>query len=141
MAAAPFGAEPEVQVNSGCMLDHVPTFAIPGWFIGCVGGVESRDEPIQEVPHNCIAILRFCFDPSYHSLDAVVCLSKAHRHHSAQDAGHILVAFKAKAQDAEAFLSTAELDSVEWDEANAEHLASTGEAFVPIDDGGRIKFV
>jgi hypothetical protein len=141
VVAALFGAEPEVQVKCNCVLDHVATFAVPGWFFDCVGGVESRDKLIQEVPHNCIAILHFCFYASYHSLDAVVCLSKAHRHHSAQGAGHVLVAFEAKARDAEAFLSTAELDSVEWDEADAERLASTGEAFVPIDDGGRVKFV
>ncbi len=115
MAAAPFGAEPEVQVKRSCVLDHVATFAVPGWFINCVGGVESQDKPIQEVPHACIAILRFCFYASYHSLDAVVCLSKAHRHRSVQGAGHVLVAFEAKARDAEAFLSMAELDSVEWD--------------------------
>ncbi len=35
----------------------------------------------------------------------------------------------------------AELDSVEWDKANAECLASTGEAFVPIANGGRVIFV
>ncbi len=141
MAAASFGAEPEVQVECSCVLDHVATFAIPGWFINFVGGVESRDEPIQEVPHDCIAIPCFCFYAIYHSLDAVVCVSKAHRHRSAQGAGHVLVAFKAKAWDAEAFLSMAELDSVEWEEADAEHLASTGEAFISIDDGGCVKFV
>ncbi len=134
MAAALFGAEPEVQVERSCVLDHVATFAIPGWFIDCVGGVESWDKPIQEVPHDCIAMPRFRFYASYHSLDAVVCPSKAHRHCSAQGAGHVLVAFEAKARDAEAFLSTAELESVEWDKADADRLTSTGEAFVPIDN-------
>ncbi len=97
MAAAPVGAEPEVQVKRSCVLDHVTAFAIPGWFIDCVGAVESWDGPIQEIPHDCIAIPHFHFYASYHSLDAVVCLSKAHRHRSAQGAGHVLVAFKAKA--------------------------------------------
>ncbi len=140
MAAAPLRTEPEIQVEGCRILDHVATFAVPSWFIDYVCGVELQDISIQEAPHNFISILCFCFDASYHSLDTVVNLGKAHRHHSAESAGHILVAFVIKTRDAEAFLSTAELDSVERDD-NAKCLASAGEAFVPIDDGGHVKFV
>ncbi len=71
----------------------------------------------------------------------VVGLGKAHRHCSAESAGHILLAFVTKTRDAEAFLSAAELDSIKRDEANAECLTSAGEAFISIDDGGCVEFV
>ena len=51
-----------------------------------------------------------------------------------------MVAVDTKAWDAEAFLATAELDSVERDKANAERLAGAGESFIPIDYGGRVNF-
>jgi hypothetical protein len=51
-----------------------------------------------------------------------------------------MVAVDTKAWDAEAFLATAELDSVEQDKANAGHLAGAGELFILIDYGGRINF-
>jgi hypothetical protein len=51
-----------------------------------------------------------------------------------------MVAVDTKAWDAEAFLATAELNSVKQDKANAERLAGAGESFIPIDYGGCVNF-
>ncbi len=83
MAAAPFGTEPEVQVKGCRVLDHVPTFIVPSWFIDHVCRVEFQDVAIQEVQQKFISILLFRFNASYHNLDTAVCLGKAHRHRSA----------------------------------------------------------
>jgi hypothetical protein len=53
---------------------------------------------------------------------------------------YIPVTIKSEAGYAEPVLSTAKLNSVERDEANAERLACACEAFVPVHHGWRVEF-
>jgi len=51
------------------------------------------------------------------------------------------LAFKTKTREAKSFMPTSKLDGVERDKADAEGLACTDEAFVPVDDRGCVEFL
>jgi hypothetical protein len=141
VGVATLGAEPEMEVVGGGILDQVAVVPVPAWFIDCLSRIKARDVTEEKVPHNFIAIPRFCLDTRHHSPDTAVSLVEAYGHGSAESTGHIVVAFKAKARDAKPFVLTSELDGVKRDEADAEGLACAGEAFVPVDNGRRIEFL
>jgi hypothetical protein len=141
MGVAALGAEPEIEVEGGGILDHVALVAVPGWFINCLSRVKPGYVTEEKVPHNFIAIPRFRLDARHHSPDAAISLLEAYGHGSAEGTGHICVAVKTKAREANPFMPTSKLDGVERDEANAEGLAGADEAFVPVDDGGCIEFL
>ena len=141
MGVPALGAEPEIEVESGGILNHVAFVRVPAWFIDCLCRIKARDIPEEKVPQNFIAILRFRLNTRHHSPDAAIGLVEAYRHGSAESTCHIVVAFKAEAREAKSFMPTPKLDGVERDEADAEGLACADEAFVPVDDGGCVKFL
>ncbi len=63
MGVATLGAEPEIEVEGGGMLDHVAVVPIPAWFIDCLSRIKARDVTEEKVPHNFIAIPRFVSTP------------------------------------------------------------------------------
>ncbi len=136
----PFGAESEIQVECRLIPDNLTVFAVPSRFVNSVGRIESRDKAIEEVSDNLVPVARFGFDTRDHGLDAAVCTGKAYRKCSAESALHIPVAIEAKAGNAEPVLSTAKLNSVENDKADAECLTCAGEALVPVHHGRCVEF-
>ncbi len=83
MGVAAPGAEPEIEVECGSILDHVALVVIPGWFINCLSRVKPGYVTEEKVPHNFIAILRFRLDARHHSPDAAISLLEAYGHGSA----------------------------------------------------------
>ena len=141
MGVPTLGAEPEIEVKGGGILNHVALVCVPAWFIDCLSRIKAGDVTEEKVPHNFIAIPRFSLDTRHHSLDAAISLVEAYGHGSAESTCHIVVALKAEAREAKSFMPTSKLDGVERDEANAEGLACADEAFVPVDDRRSVEFV
>ena len=100
MVTALLGTKPEIQVEGCRILDDIPTLTVPSWFIDRVCRIKPGHVSVEEISNNFISVPHFCFNASYHSLDATVGPGKANRHCSAESAGHIVVAFDAEAWDA-----------------------------------------
>ena len=123
MGVSALGAEPEIEVEGGSILNHVALVHVPAWFIDCLSRIKAGDVTEEEVPNNFIAIPCFSLDTRHHSPDASISLVKAYGHGSAESTCHIVVAFKAEAREAKSFMPTSKLDGVDRDEADAEGLA------------------
>ncbi len=141
MGVPALGAELEIEVKGSGILNHVAFVRVPAWFIDCLCRIKARDIPEEKVPHNFVAIPRFSLDARHHSPDAAISLVEADGHGSAESTCHIVVAFETETREARAFMPMSKLDGVERDEADAEGLACTDEAFVPVDDRGCVKLL
>ena len=117
------GAEQEIEVKGGGILNHVALVQVPAWFIHCLSRIKAGDVTEEKVPHNFVAIPHFSLDARHHSPDAAISFVKTYGHGSAESTCHIVVAFKTEAREAKSFMPTSKLDGVERDEADAEGLA------------------
>jgi hypothetical protein len=135
------GAEPEIEVEGGGILNHVALVRVPSWFIDCLSRIEAGDVTEEEVPYNFIAISCLSLYTRHHSPDTSISLVEAYGHGSAQSTCHIVVSFKSEAREAKSFMPTSKLDGVERDEADAEGLVCADESFVPVDDRGCVEFL